>query len=513
MNSPMQNRGWILGSMTFGILTLVLSALLLIAAPVQAQTKRVVEAAQNVIFTGAQTTVPAKGLLCARGVVLDAAGDILIANSNDSEVIEVPADGGAQFTVGSGLNGPNGVAVDGAGNIFIGDSRNNRVVEVPAGGGAQFTVGTGLKYPGGVAVDAAGDVFIADTHNKRVVEVPAGGGQFTVGSVHYDLDLALDAAGNLFIADTSDNRVVEVPVGGGAQITVCGPGVPACSGLSHPSGVVVDAAGDVFISDPFNQRVVEVPAGGGAQTTVCGPGIPACNGLIYPYGLAVDGTGDLFIVDHGGTVGDCPEPGAGSRVLELQLVAANFGRVDINSSSTLALNYDVAATTKFGVIKVSSQGDFTLNNSTCAGVMSGGSACVVNLAFGPLALGVRTGSVQITDSSGNPLVTTSVQGIGVAATTTALTSAPNPSTYGEAVTFTALVMSSVAGTPPDGETVKFMKGKTVLGTGRLRSGSASFTTSTLKVGRTTVTAVYDGDSLFAASTSNAVTQVVRKAGE
>jgi hypothetical protein len=94
MNSPMQNRGWILGSMTFGILTLVFSALLLIAAPVQAQTKRVVEAAQKVTFTGALTTVPARSLLCPRGVAVDGAGDIFIANSNDSEVIEVPADGG-----------------------------------------------------------------------------------------------------------------------------------------------------------------------------------------------------------------------------------------------------------------------------------------------------------------------------------------------------------------------------------------------------------------------------------
>jgi len=47
-------------------------------------------------------------------------------------------------------------------------------------------------------------------------------------------------------------------------------------------------------------------------------------------------------------------------------------------------------------------------------------------------------------------------------TTTTLTSSPNPSTYGEPVTFTAVVTPA----PPDGETVSFMKGKTVLGTER-----------------------------------------------
>ncbi len=70
-----------------------------------------------------------------------------------------------------GTSQPTGVAVDGAGDVFIADNQNNRVVEVPAGGGAQTTVGSGLYYPQGVAVDGAGDVFIADTFNNQVVEV------------------------------------------------------------------------------------------------------------------------------------------------------------------------------------------------------------------------------------------------------------------------------------------------------------------------------------------------------
>lgn len=98
----------------------------------------------------------------------------------------------------------------------------------------------------------------------------------------------------------------------------------------------------------------------------------------------------------------------------------------------------------------------------------------------------------------------------LAATTTVLSSSPNPSTYGQAVMFTAAVTSK-AGTPPDGETVSFMKGKTVLGTGTLSGGSATFTTSTLKVGTNSITAAYAGDSNFTTSTSKAVKQVVDKA--
>jgi hypothetical protein len=97
-----------------------------------------------------------------------------------------------------------------------------------------------------------------------------------------------------------------------------------------------------------------------------------------------------------------------------------------------------------------------------------------------------------------------------AATTTKLSSAPNPSAYGQAVTFAAVVSSGL-GAPPDGETVTFKKGATVLGTGTLSGGTATFMTSTLGVGSPAVTAVYGGDPNFGGSTSKAVKQVVNKA--
>jgi hypothetical protein len=97
-------------------------------------------------------------------------------------------------------------------------------------------------------------------------------------------------------------------------------------------------------------------------------------------------------------------------------------------------------------------------------------------------------------------------------TTNTLTSSPNPSTHGQAVTFTAAVTSS-KGAPPDGENVSFKQGTTVLGTGTLSSGSASFTTSTLTVGTHSVVAAYAGDASFAASTSKPVKQVVNKTAE
>ena len=122
----------------------------------------------------------------------------------------------------------------------------------------------------------------------------------------------------------------------------------------------------------------------------------------------------------------------------------------------------------------------------------------------------------ILDSAGNLYGTTCFGGStgnGVVfevtpGTTTTLKSSPNPSTHGQAVIFTATVTSNLGARPPDGETVSFMQGKTVLGTGTLSGGSASFTISTLAVGINWITAVYGGDLDFLGSKSNYKKQVV-----
>ena len=104
------------------------------------------------------------------------------------------------------------------------------------------------------------------------------------------------------------------------------------------------------------------------------------------------------------------------------------------------------------------------------------------------------------------------QVVNGASTSTALTSSPNPSTYGQSVLFTATV-SSTAGTPTG--TVSFYgcsaSGCTpnaLLGTGTLSAGKATFSTSILPVGIAYIDAVYGASGNYATSTSGPVAQVV-----
>jgi hypothetical protein len=95
-------------------------------------------------------------------------------------------------------------------------------------------------------------------------------------------------------------------------------------------------------------------------------------------------------------------------------------------------------------------------------------------------------------------------------TTTTLSSQPNPSVYGQAVTFSTTVTAN-SDTVPDGESVSFMQGTTTLGTEPLSGGAATFTTTSLGVGNDSITAQYTGDSKFGGSASQPVIQGVGKA--
>jgi len=247
----------------------------------------------------------------------------------------------------AGLSEPKGIAVDAAGNLFIADSGNRRVRRVDAttgiittaagngivgysGDGGPATSAT-LGNPSLISVDAAGNLFIADSGNHRVRRVDAttgiittvagngilgyfgDGGLATAASVAGPQGVAVDAAGNLFIADSGNHRVRRVDATTGIITTVAGDGMGGYSGdggpataakLRSPAGSAVDAAGNLFIAG--GDRVRRVDATTGIITTVAGNGIegyagdggPATSAKFdNPTGIVIDAAGNLFIAD------------------------------------------------------------------------------------------------------------------------------------------------------------------------------------------------------------------------
>ena len=124
-----------------------------------------------------------------------------------------------------------------------------------------------------------------------------------------------------------------------------------------------------------------------------------------------------------------------------------------------------------------------------------------------------THSIKATFSAGDPTNFSGSSGTlsqqvsrGTAGVT--LTSTPNPSIFGQTVTFTASVAIS---TPPLANptgSVTFYDGGHAIGTVGMTNDQAKLATAGLAPGTHTVTATYLGDVNFAPSTSNPVTQQV-----
>jgi TonB family protein len=178
------------------------------------------------------------------------------------------------------LNAPLDIAVDTAGNLFIADTQNSRIRKVTpagvittvAGNGTQGFSGDGgpatsakLNDPSGVAVDTAGSLFIADSSNNRIRKVTPDGVISTVagnGSAGYSGDggpattaqlnslggVAVDTAGNLFIADSGNNCVRKVTTSGvintiaGTKLYFVGSGVTEPEAIENPRPAYTDEA-------------------------------------------------------------------------------------------------------------------------------------------------------------------------------------------------------------------------------------------------------------------------------
>src|SRR5439155_768904 len=130
--------------------------------------------------------------------------------------------------------------------------------------------------------------------------------------------------------------------------------------------------------------------------------------------------------------------------------------------------------------------------------------------------GIRDGHVTGVQTCALPILSIAppqpVVTVNRIATTTALASGPNPSTYGQSVSFTAAVSPSAAT-----GTVTFYEGSTCTGTALasavpVSGGTASFSTSTLSASSHTILACYSGDATYNSSSVTAA-QTVNQASQ
>jgi hypothetical protein len=168
---------------------------------------------------------------------------------------------------------------------------------------------------------------------------------------------------------------------------------------------------------------------------------------------------------------------------------------------TAALN----ATAATGAIEFREDGA-VIPGCTAQPTNSGNATCTVT---DPTAGSHQITAVYSGDSNYAPSWSSALtQTVSKKTTTTTVSSSPNPSLVGQAVTFTATVNAAAAT-----GTVEFKQaGVTISGcaTQAVSAGAATCTLANLAAGRPWITAVYSGDSNYAPSWSPALTQTVNK---
>jgi sugar lactone lactonase YvrE len=194
------------------------------------------------------------------GLAVDGSGNVYVADSGNNTVRKItPAGvvttiagtagvtGGADGTGGAAqFNLPRGVAVDGAGNVYVADQSNSAIRKISAGGVVTTLAGSpwnDISYsmvgirgstdgpgsvalfsnPGGVAVDAGGNLFVTDTGNSTIRRISPTGVVTTLagipgleGSVDGTgpaaqftgvFGIAVDAKGTLYVSDGGTIRI------------------------------------------------------------------------------------------------------------------------------------------------------------------------------------------------------------------------------------------------------------------------------------------------------------------
>lgn len=143
---------------------------------------------------------------------------------------------------------PKGLALDTAGNMYIADYDDNRVRKISKAGIISTFAGNGYSSEPGFGA------FYGD------------GGPATDAELSGPTAVVADPAGNVYISDCNNHCVRRVDANG-IMTTIAGTAVNGYSGDDGPAtaarflstaGLAIDAAGNLYICDPVNNRIRKV---------------------------------------------------------------------------------------------------------------------------------------------------------------------------------------------------------------------------------------------------------------
>ena len=140
-----------------------------------------------------------------------------------------------------------------------------------------------------------------------------------------------------------------------------------------------------------------------------------------------------------------------------------------------------------------------------------GSACTLQVKFGPAVGGVITGQITINDNSSGSPHFVALSGLATVPASVALTVDANPAVFGEEIMLTAKITGPPGSPTPTGR-VQFFDGGNLLTTNKLAADGSTSTFVTLSsIASRTFTANYLGDLFYIPGSSTALVEMVNQA--
>ncbi len=432
-----------------------------------------------------------------RGVAVDSAGNIYVADTGNNTIRKITSAGvvttlaGMPGTFGSAdgtggaarFNFPNSLAVDSAGNIYVADEISNTIRKITPGGLVTTLAGSAgvagkvdatgsaasFNHPTGVCVNSStGDLYVADYENGLIRKVTAAGVVTTiagVGGISGAQDgsgfitspalffspsgTATDTAGNIYVADTGNNLIRQITSAGSVTIlagnaTSLGrtDGTGSSASFKSPAGVASDGNGNIYVADAANHLIrLVTPAGvvstfagtGGMAGNADGTGTAAS--FDDPSGIAVDKIGgNIYVADFNNhTIRKITPTGV---VTTLAGTAGSAGSAD-GAGANARFNYPRSvAVDGSGNVYVADYGNQSIRKISSAGVVT--------------TLAGATGTAGSTDGTGNNARFNGPGGVAVDSAGNVYVADTNSSTIRQ-VTPAGVVttLGGVAGSPGD----------------------------------------------------------------
>lgn len=359
-----------------------------------------------------------------------------------------------------------------------------------------------------------GTLILGDLNGDGKLDVASGTGGFLLlgngdGTFQNVMTLGIQARG-IATADFNHDGKPDLAIGGAAILLNVGPGFRSNTQITLGTSANPSA---------YNQKVTFT-----ATVSAQGSGVPTGT-VILKDATTILGTASL--ISGKATWSTALAVGAHS------ITASYSGDLSFLPSTSAVLTENVNKATTSTILGTSANPSYLNQRVTFTATVKsqyGGSVTgTVTFKQGTTVLGTvvlangqaaystaytTTGTRSITavySGDGNDLGSTSAvlyQAVNTlpAATTTKVITSGSPTYINHPVTFTATITSTY-GPIPNGDTITFYDGTTVMGTGFTTNGASTLSTSILAARTHTIKAAYAGDATFKAS-SGTVTQVV-----